>query len=366
MNAQPPYPPRPDGAASPLPASASSLELLQREPLVLLEKVRVEFPFHTDAARGLRRVRGEMQESIDGEASRRELESEAGATFRREGRRYVAAALDDIDLTVRQGERLGLMGHNGAGKSTLIRVVSGLLQPSSGRMLTVGRVASTISTTFGFDMALTGRENVTRRGLMMRMSKAEIERHTEDIIEFAELGHYIDMPMATYSSGMKARLGFAITTSADADILVMDEWIGAGDPRFIEKCEARLSELVDRSRILILATHKEKLLKRVCNRFAVLEKGRLREVGFDGGLEQHGIVNDDIRLAKWKDKAEKYRAISLRRKERIETEKEKTERHKRMAKKRAEKLAQERKKTATLEAEVELLRAALSERDIGS
>lgn len=341
------------------PSSSPFSSAAFSEPVVRLEKVRVEFPFHTDAARGLRSVRSDMRDGA--EAGGSELDSEAGAKFLKTGRKYVAAALDDIDLDVRKGDRLGLMGHNGAGKSTLIRVISGLLQPSSGRMITVGKVASTISTTFGFDMALSGRENVLRRGLMMRMSKAEIERHTHDIIEFAELGHYIDMPMQTYSSGMKARLGFAITTSADADILVMDEWIGAGDPRFIEKCEARLSELVDRSRILILATHKEKLLQRVCNRFAVLEKGHLREVGFEGGLEQHGIVNDDTRLAKSKEKTEKYRLIAHRHRERIEREKEKVERYRAMAEKRADKLSRERQKNADLKQEIKQLKVELDQ-----
>lgn len=282
-------------------------------PSVFLDKVRVEFPFHTDAARGLR----EVKSSLQSQENMKDLDSQAGARFRKSGRGYVAAALDDVSIKLKAGDRLGLMGHNGAGKSTFIRVVSGLLQPSSGRVLTVGHVASTISTTFGFDMSLSGRENVLRRGLMMQMKKSEVEVRTEEILNFAELGHYIDMPMSTYSSGMKARLGFAITTSARADILVMDEWIGAGDPRFIAKCEARLAEMVEESQILILATHKERLLKRICNRFAILEKGELREVGFEGGLETHNLSNDKSRLLAWREKAQHYRDMAVQRGERI-------------------------------------------------
>lgn len=290
-----------------------------REPFVHLEKVRVEFPFHKDAARGLKQVKNTVQDG----SRNNDLDSQAGARFLKTGHRYVAAALDNVDITIRAGDRLGLMGHNGAGKSTFIRVVSGLLQPSSGRVLTVGHVASTISTTFGFDMSLSGRENVLRRGLMMGMKKSEVADRTQEILEFAELGHYIDMPMSTYSSGMKARLGFAITTSARADILVMDEWIGAGDPRFIEKCEARLAAMVDESQILILATHKERLLKRICNRFAVLEKGKLTEVGFDGGLEKHSLADDESRMIAWRDKADHYRSMAKQRAEKVNLEREK-------------------------------------------
>ena len=159
----------------------------------------------------------------------------------------------------------------------------------------------------------------------MRMNKAEVADRAQSIIDFAELGHYIDMPMSTYSSGMKARLGFAITTSAEADILVMDEWIGAGDPRFIEKCEERLATMVDKSRILILATHKERLLKRVCNRFAVLDKGRLEEVDFGGGLEQHNLSDEKSKMIAWRDKATHYREMALRKQERVEATRDKNE-----------------------------------------
>ena len=131
-------------------------------------------------------------------------------------------------------------------------------------------------------MRQSGRENILRRGLMMRMKRSEIKAATEDIIEFAELGAYIDLPMSTYSAGMRTRLGFAITTSVEADIIIMDEWIGAGDRRFAERAQERLKTTIERSQILILATHKEGMMKRTCNRTIVLDKGKVLA---DGGLE---------------------------------------------------------------------------------
>ncbi|CAM3723167.1 ATP-binding cassette domain-containing protein [Litorimonas haliclonae] len=254
-------------------------------PLVKLNGVYVEFPFHSDATKGVKTLRGENAASHESG-----IDSESGAPFRKENSKYLATALGDINMTIKSGDRLGLMGHNGAGKSTLIRVISGLLEPSRGEIMVRGRIASTISTTFGFDMRLTGRENIIRRGLMMRMPVNDVYKGIEDIISFAELGHYIDMPMGTYSSGMRARLGFAVTTSVDADVLVMDEWIGAGDPRFIEKCEERLSEMIGRSRILILASHNHKLLEKTCNKFAVLNKGRIERQGDFEAMQETGAI----------------------------------------------------------------------------
>ena len=202
-----------------------------------------------------------------------------GANFRKVGGRYVASALDDVSLKLEPGDRVGLIGHNGSGKTTLLRVLSGTLEPTRGAVTIVGRIASLMSTTFGFAPAQTGRENIYRRALMMCVSRQEIEQHVEDIIEFAELGAYIDMPMSTYSAGMRTRLGFAITTSINADIILMDEWIGAGDARFAERAQSRLKETLERSSILVLASHKAGLLKKTCNKIGVMEKGKLIALG---------------------------------------------------------------------------------------
>ena len=236
-------------------------------PYVCMQNVHVEFPFHQDAVQGIKSVN--TIENDEGQ----NIDSQSGAPFIKRGSKYYAAALSRVNLSLQSGDRVGIIGHNGSGKSTLLRVISGVLEPSQGIVSTQGWLASTMSTTFGFDMRATGRENIFRRGLMMRLSLKNIQSRIDDILEFAELGHYIDMPMGTYSKGMKARLGFAITTAVNADILVMDEWIGAGDQRFIQKCQVRLNTLIDDTKVLIIASHKEKLLRNLCNKLLILEKG---------------------------------------------------------------------------------------------
>ena len=212
-----------------------------------------------------------------------------GANFKRIGNRYVAAALDGVSLTLEPGDRVGLIGHNGSGKTTLLRVLAGTLEPTRGSALIVGRIASLMSTTFGFDQAQTGRENILRRAMMMRMRTHEIEGKIDEIIEFADIGAYIDMPMSTYSAGMRARLGFAITTAMNADITIMDEWIGAGDARFSQRAQERLKKTLENTQILVLASHKHGLLNKVCNKIAVMSKGQM--VAF-GGLEKLNEYSD--------------------------------------------------------------------------
>ena len=313
-------------------------EISESVPRIELKNVGVEFPFHKDAAQGVREIRGQLGKAEG-------LDSKSGAPFIKRGSKYYALALSGIDLEIENGERLGLIGHNGAGKSTLIRVISGLLEPTHGHLSVRGRVASTISTTFGFDMKLTGRENIIRRGLMMRIRMQDINNLMSEIIEFAELGHYIDMPMGTYSSGMRARLGFAITTSVKADILVMDEWIGAGDPRFLEKCEERLSQIIDDSKILVLATHREKLLEQLCTRFAFLEKGKITVFESMSDLRDYQKELEGVEpkaaspISPIKAKIDRYKAT--------------IERHKLKSAQRAERIAKLKGKIAKLEAIIE-------------
>lgn len=236
---------------------------MAREAKIFLNEVGVDYIVHQGAIKAAR------------QASESANRAETGATFRKVGGRYVAAALDGLSLDISSGDQVGLIGHNGSGKTTLLRVLSGALEPTRGSVTVQGRVASMMSTTFGFDMHQTGRENILRRGLMMRMTRKEISEATDDVIAFAELGAYIDLPMSTYSAGMRTRLGFAITTSVAADIIIMDEWIGAGDRRFAERAQERLASTIERSQILVLATHKEGMLRRSCNRAIVLDKGKV-------------------------------------------------------------------------------------------
>lgn len=274
--------------------------MTHRYPSISLHNVNVDFPFHTDASKGLKDISDDLTDAG-------EVESLAGAIFIKRDKKVVANALSNIQITIKNGEKVGLLGHNGAGKSTLIRVMTGLLEPTSGRVNIVGKISTLASTTSGFDMALTGRENIMRRFLLMRVPKGDIPAMEQDTIKFAELGRYINMPMRTYSSGMKARLGFAITTSVNADILVMDEWIGAGDPRFLERCEERLEQLIGQTRILVLASHKERLLRRVCNRFFVLDKGRAYQHDFNETETLPRLEENPMDAMKRRHKAQKQK-----------------------------------------------------------
>ncbi|MCC7253454.1 ABC transporter ATP-binding protein [Hyphomicrobium sp.] len=198
-------------------------------------------------------------------------------------------ALEDISLTVNAGDRIGILGHNGAGKSTLLRVVVGVYPPSKGAVRVRGRIASMIDIHTGFDNASTGIENIRLRAMFMNIPPKLVEDRLPDVAEFAGLGDYLNLPLATYSSGMRARLAFAIATGFDPEIVVMDEWLSAGDRAFREKAEARMDTFVDQADILVIASHSDPLLMRVCNRAIVLDGGR---IVFDGP------VKDAIELRK--------------------------------------------------------------------
>ncbi|MEM8617395.1 MAG: ATP-binding cassette domain-containing protein, partial [Pseudomonadota bacterium] len=256
---------------------------------IVLNEVGVDYLVHKGAVKAA------------SDAAKADDEAATGARFRKVGRRYVAAALDGVSLTIKAGDRVGLIGHNGSGKTTLLRTLCGVLEPTRGSVTVFGRVAAMMSTTFGFEMGQTGRENIMRRGLMMRMTRDEIAARTDDIMDFAELGPFIDLPMDTYSAGMRTRLGFAITTAVNAEIVLMDEWIGAGDKRFAERARERLFATIDRSQIMVLATHKEELMRNICNRVAILEKGRIIDYGPVDLLDKYGdYLNRPVR---WRNRA---------------------------------------------------------------
>jgi len=184
-------------------------------------------------------------------------------------------ALDKISFEAREGDRIGLMGHNGSGKTTLLRVIAGAYEPVSGSIEVRGQIASMLKITLGMDPEATGRENIFLRGTVMGLRKREIEHMIDDIAEFAELGDYLDIPMRTYSSGMAMRLAFGVATSVSADIVLMDEWMSVGDKDFAVKGQARLQRLVDKAKILVLASHDETLLKNNCSKILELSHGRL-------------------------------------------------------------------------------------------
>lgn len=185
----------------------------------------------------------------------------------------VVNALRSIDFEIAPGDRVGLIGHNGAGKSTLLKVLAGIYQPTSGHLSVKGRVVSTLNLTIGMEQEATGYENIVIRGLMLGMRRKEILKHLDEIAEFTELGEYLDMPVRIYSSGMQTRLAFATVTAMHADILLMDEVIGTGDASFMDKAEQRLKSFMNRSSILVLASHSDDTIRKFCNKALLLEHG---------------------------------------------------------------------------------------------
>ena len=185
-------------------------------------------------------------------------------------------SLDHLTFEMRAGERIGLMGHNGSGKTTLLRTLCGVYAPTAGKLSVTGRVVSLLDINLGMDPDGTGYENIMMRGIVMGMTPRQIAARIDDIAEFTDLGEYLSMPIRTYSSGMQMRLGFAVSTSVDADVLLMDEWLSVGDAEFQEKAAQRLSALVDRTPILVIATHSAKLVSKTCTRVICLEHGRIK------------------------------------------------------------------------------------------
>jgi lipopolysaccharide transport system ATP-binding protein len=186
------------------------------------------------------------------------------------------AALSDVTLAINSGERVGIVGSNGAGKSTLLRALSGIYEPTSGSISIYGGVVSLIDIALGIDHEATGLENIYLRGAFLGLSKEQVRGRLDEIISFSELEDFLDMPVRTYSTGMQMRLGFSVATVLSPDILIMDEWLSVGDEKFRKKAEIKLNELVDQSKILILASHSRHLLETTCSRAIWLEKGRVK------------------------------------------------------------------------------------------
>jgi len=192
-------------------------------------------------------------------------------------------ANDDLSFTIKKGEAVAFVGHNGAGKSTALKMITGVAKPTKGHVRVDGRVSALLELNAGFDGQLTGRENLGLRSQVLGMKKSEFAKIEESIIEFAELGVYIDQPLKTYSSGMKARLGFSLAASIDPDILVVDEALSVGDRKFKKKCLARMNEIMSKEGVTVLfVTHESRAAKQLCKRGIVLEKGKLM---YDGPIK---------------------------------------------------------------------------------
>ena len=233
-------------------------------PYIKAQDLVVEFPIFDTPHRSLKQT---------------VLNATTGGRIGRDaGNRIVVRGVDSVSFEIRQGDRVGLIGHNGAGKTTLLRVLSGIYEPLSGELVVQGRTATLLDLSLGIDPDATGNENIVLRGIIAGLHPQEIRRRLPEIAEFTGLGDYLEMPLRTYSSGMRLRLAFAVSTSIQADVLLMDEWLSVGDESFSQKAAARLDELVRRSPILVLASHSHSLVSRVCNRAFRMERGKLTEV----------------------------------------------------------------------------------------
>ena len=207
------------------------------------------------------------------------------AAMRRQNISDTFKAVDDVSFTVEQGESIGLMGLNGSGKSTLLKLINGIMRPDSGQVLTRGRISGLIATGAGFHPQLTGRENVYLNAAVLGMSEAETKRKFDDIVEFADIGKFLDSPVGHYSSGMFARLGFAVAIHVDSDIFLADEVLAVGDKPFKQKCLEKMQEIRDGGRTLFYVSHAAGSVRNMCDRVLVLEQGRLAYDGdVDGGI----------------------------------------------------------------------------------
>lgn len=233
--------------------------------IVKLTGVELRYPIYSIRANSLRNTLANMA---------------VGGKLLKDGQDIVyVEALSNVTFSLSEGDRLGIVGHNGAGKTTLLKVIAGIFEPDRGVVEVQGRISSMIDIGLGLDATLTGRENIVAMGRMRGYPTKQVLELIPAITEFSELGTYIDLPVKTYSAGMKARLVFAVGTTLEPDVLLLDEWIGAGDADFHARAAERMQQILSQSRVLVLATHNFGLIKRVCNKVLVLNGGRQEFLG---------------------------------------------------------------------------------------
>ena len=230
-----------------------------------LRDVSIDFPVYQGGSRSLKKtlMRAGAGGRILADASQR----------------LVVHALDRISLDIVEGDRVALIGPNGAGKTTLLRVLAGTFEPTDGTVEIDGHVAPLFDAALGLNPDATGYENIILRGVYMGMSPKEMSGRMEEIAAFTELGDYLRMPIRSYSSGMLMRLAFGVATCVHPEILLMDEWLLAGDAHFLEKARSRLASFVTGSKILVLASHSDLIVREWCNKGLFLEQGQIRKFG---------------------------------------------------------------------------------------
>ena len=226
----------------------------------------------------------------------RTLKQVAVAKLRRQEVKRTFLALQDVSFTVEQGEAIGLMGLNGSGKSTLLKHIMGVMRPTSGQVRTRGRVSGLIATGAGFHPQMTGRENIYMNAAILGMTEAETNAKFDDIAGFADVGEAMDTPVGNYSSGMFARLGFAVAVHVDCDVFIADEVLAVGDQPFKKKCMKKMEQVRDSGVTLFYVSHAAQSVRKMCTRVIVLEKG---VVGYDGDVDEgikylHYDDSDDV------------------------------------------------------------------------
>jgi ABC-type polysaccharide/polyol phosphate transport system ATPase subunit len=235
------------------------------DAFIQLDNVSVAFPVYHGGSRSLKK-----QILFRGSAGR--IGHDAN-------QRIVIQALQNVSLTLKAGGRLALVGPNGAGKTTLLRVMAGIYEPTGGNIATRGRVSPMFDNSFGIDGDLSGYDNIRMRGLLLGMAPAEIEEKLPEIAEFTELDDYLEIPVRAYSSGMMLRLSFAVATCFQPEILLMDEWMLAGDAHFMAKAKARIRRFVEDASLIVLSSHDLELCRQWCSSALWLEGGVVRELG---------------------------------------------------------------------------------------
>lgn len=193
-------------------------------------------------------------------------------------------AVDDVTFEIKRGESVAIFGKNGAGKSTILKIITGVTFPTEGEVIVNGRVSALLELTSGFDQEFTGRENIYLKGQILGIKDSEIKKMESEIVDFAELEEYIDQPVRTYSSGMKARLGFSINVNIKPEILIVDEALSVGDEAFRKKCIKKVNEIIQKEEVtLLFVTHSTNVAKDFCKRGMVMKKGK---VTFDGDIKE--------------------------------------------------------------------------------
>lgn len=232
--------------------------------VIKFENVSVQFSIYDAAARSLLRTVGTRT---------------VGSLPRKFGRRVIITALDDLSLTIEEGERVALIGANGSGKSTLLQVIAGIYSPAQGKVDVRGVVSPLFNSMLGINLDSTGLENIQERAVLFQIPRSQVSRHVAEMIEICGLGEYLDLPVRSYSTGMRARLAFSLNLMMKPDIFLIDEWIGFVDYAFSKIAEQRMIQLARESRVIVIASHNEEILERVCTRGILLQAGR---VEYDG------------------------------------------------------------------------------------